>query len=143
MAARSLPDSPTFVTASEREVWQRAQRQLPDDCIIVSSVRIADRHKDHEADLVLLMPDSGIVVVEVKGSHVWVDNGQWFIQRREGPDRIYPVDQARDAQYALRTMSSPTPAGAVEAACVGGTTSSSPAPNSIRNSRPPTCPAGA
>ena len=102
MAARSLPDSPTFVTASEREVWQRAQRQLPDDCIIVSSVRIADRHKDHEADLVLLMPDSGIVVVEVKGSHVWVDNGQWFIQRREGPDRIYPVDQARDAQYALR-----------------------------------------
>lgn len=26
----------------------------------------------------------------------------WFVQRGEGADRIYPVDQARDAQYALR-----------------------------------------
>lgn len=34
-----------------------------------------DRHKGHEADLVVLMPDSGVVVVEVKGSHVWTEDG--------------------------------------------------------------------
>lgn len=102
MAARSLPDQPTFVTASERETWQRAVRQLPDDCVVMANVRVSDRHKDHEADLVALMPDSGIVVVEVKGSHVWASEGEWFIQRGEGAERIHPVDQARDAQYALR-----------------------------------------
>ena len=102
MTARSLPESPTFTTASEREVWQRVMKQLPEGCVILPSLRIADRHKDHEADLLVLMPDSGIVVVEVKGSHVWHDQGAWFIQRGEAADRIYPVDQSRDAQYALR-----------------------------------------
>ena len=48
----------------------------------------------------LLAPDSGIVV-EVKGSHVWVRMA--VVHRAwRGPERIHPVDQARDAQYALR-----------------------------------------
>ncbi len=102
MAARSIPDQPQFTTASEREVWQRAVKQLGEDAVVMANVRVSDPYKDHEADLVVLMPDSGIVVVEVKGSHVWVQDGAWFIQRSEGPDRIHPVDQARDAQFALR-----------------------------------------
>jgi len=66
--AVSLPDQPSFVTPSEREVWQRLVRQLGDDCVLLANYRLSDRHKDHEADLVVLMPDSGVVVVEVKGS---------------------------------------------------------------------------
>ena len=101
--AISVPDQPTFVTVSEREVWQRLRRQLGDDCILLANYRLSDRHKDHEADLVALMPESGIVVIEVKGSHVWVeDDGRWMIARQEGTARIHPVDQARDAVYALR-----------------------------------------
>lgn len=96
-----MPPQPTFVTASEKDVWQRAVRQLPEGCLVLASLRISDPYKDHEADLVVLMPESGVVVVEVKGSHVWVENGEWFIQRKTA-NRIYPVDQARDAQYALR-----------------------------------------
>ncbi len=46
--------------------------------------------------------DAGIVVVEVKGGQVWYDDG-WWIDRRGRHDRIDPVTQARDAQYALRT----------------------------------------
>ena len=102
MTARAIPAQPTFVTASERDVWTRAVRQLPEGCVVLAGLRISTPHKDHEADLVVLMPDSGVVVVEVKGSHVWVEEGSWFIQRGEDRDRIYPVDQARDAQYALR-----------------------------------------
>lgn len=98
-----VPDQPSFVTPSEREVWQRLQRQLGDDCILLANYRLSDRHKDHEADLVALMPDSGVVVVEVKGSHVWVEpDGRWMIARQEGDSQIHPVDQARDATYTLR-----------------------------------------
>lgn len=103
--AVALPDHPSFVTPSEREVWQRLQRQLGDDCVLLANYRLSDRHKDHEADLVALMPDSGIVVVEVKGSHVWVEpDGRWMIARQDGDAQIHPVDQARDATYALRNF---------------------------------------
>ena len=102
MSARSVPVSPTFVTVSEHEVWLRAVRQL-DGCTLLANFRLSDRHKDHEVDLVALMPDSGIVTVEVKGSHVWYDAHQgWLIQRDGQPQRIDPVGQARDACYALR-----------------------------------------
>ena len=102
MPARSVPVSPTFVTVSEHEVWLRAVRQL-DGCTLLANFRLSDRHKDHEVDLVALMPDSGIVTVEVKGSHVWYDAHQgWLIQRDGKPQRIDPVGQARDACYALR-----------------------------------------
>ena len=75
MPARSVPVSPTFVTVSEHEVWLRAVRQL-DGCTLLANFRLSDRHKDHEVVLVALMPDSGIVTVEVKGSHVWYDAHQ-------------------------------------------------------------------
>lgn len=101
--AFSVPDQPSFVTPSEQDVWQRLLRQLGADCVLLANYRLSDRHKDHEADLVALMPDSGIVVVEVKGSHVWVEpDGRWMITRQDGDARIHPVDQARDATYALR-----------------------------------------
>lgn len=101
--ALCIPDQPTFVTPSEREVWQRLRKQLGDDCILLANVRLTDETKDHEADLVVLMPGSGVVVVEVKGSHVWVEgDGRWMISRGAGAEPIHPVDQARDALYALR-----------------------------------------
>jgi hypothetical protein len=100
-----VPIQPSFVTSSEREVWQRLKQQLGDDCVLLANYRLSDRHKDHEADLVAIMPGSGIVVVEVKGSHVWVEpDGRWMIARQEGQVQIHPVDQARDAAYALRTF---------------------------------------
>ena len=102
MPARTFPEQPTFATVSEREVWQRVVKQLGPDCAVLANVRLSDRQKDHEADLVVLMPDSGVVVVEVKGSHVWVEQGEWSIERDGAATRIHPVDQARDAQYALR-----------------------------------------
>ncbi len=102
MAARVHPVDPSFTTTSERDVWQRVVKQLAPDSVVLANLRVADPHKDHEADLVVLMPESGVVVVEVKGSHVWVDGGAWFIDRGQGAQRLDPVAQARDAQYALR-----------------------------------------
>ncbi len=102
--ATCLPDQPAFVTPSEREVWERLHRQLGDECLLLANVRLSDTHKDHEADLVALMPGSGVIVIEVKGSHVWVEpDGRWMIRRGSADVPIRPVDQARDASYALRS----------------------------------------
>ncbi|MGD8214168.1 NERD domain-containing protein [Aestuariimicrobium sp. Y1814] len=101
MAARSIPAEPRFTTGSEADVWRRLFRQL-DGCTILPNFRLTDRDKDHEVDLVALMPGSGIVTIEVKGSHVWHDGGNWRISRDQGSEVVHPVDQARDACYALR-----------------------------------------
>ncbi|RYB92493.1 DUF2075 domain-containing protein [Nocardioides glacieisoli] len=98
---RLIPESPTFTTPSEQEVWERLRDTLGDDDVLIANLRLTDEKKDHEVDLVVLMPDVGIVAVEVKGGSVWWDDG-WRIMRRGRETTIHPVDQARDAKYALR-----------------------------------------
>ena len=82
-------------------MWERLRDSLCDDDVLIANLRLTDEKKDHEADLVVLMPDIGIVVVEVKGGSVWWDDG-WRIMRRGREAVIHPVDQARDGKYALR-----------------------------------------
>jgi hypothetical protein len=98
---RLIPESPTFTTTSEQAVWERLRMSLADDDVLIANLRLTDERKDHEVDLVVLMPDIGIVTVEVKGGSVWWDDG-WRIMRRGHEATIHPVDQARDAKYALR-----------------------------------------
>jgi hypothetical protein len=102
VSARCFPDNPTFQTGSEREVWERLRDTLPSGSILVANLRITDAHKDHEADLVALVPGAGAIVVEVKGGSVWYD-GSWHVSTRSRVREIRPVDQARQTKYALRT----------------------------------------
>ena len=98
-----LPSRPAFVTSSELEVWALLRDQLGDDDVLLSGQRISDHDKDHEIDIGVVFAGAGVVIVEVKGSRVWCDDGAWWIDRRNGKERINPVGQARGAQYALRT----------------------------------------
>jgi hypothetical protein len=102
MSARAVPEAPKFTTGSEREVWERLVRQLRPEDVVLANVRITDERKDHEIDLVALMPGAGVVVVEVKGGSVWVQDGRWMQVRGAGTHTIDPVDQARSNLYALR-----------------------------------------
>ncbi len=98
-----VPPRPSFVTASERRVWELLRDQLGPDDLLLSGQRVSDRGKDHEIDLGVVFADGGVVVVEVKGSRVWCEGDAWWMERRDGaPRRIHPVQQAREAQYALR-----------------------------------------
>ena len=101
MTARCIPEDPTFTTPSEREVWERLRDSLSPDDVLLAGVRLTDEDKDHEGDLVVLMPDVGVLVLEVKGSSVWHDEQGWWIQRATA-ERCHPVDQARDTKHAIR-----------------------------------------
>jgi hypothetical protein len=70
---------------------------------------VTDRRKDHEIDIAVAFEGGGIVVVEVKGSRVWCDDGCWWIERHGQASPIDPVTQAREAQYALRSWVTNTP----------------------------------
>jgi len=104
VSARAVPERPEFVTDSEREVWERLVANLRAEDVVLANVRLTDEAKDHEADLVVLMPGAGIVVVEVKGGSVWVDEqtGAWRQHRGQEDVTVDPVRQARDTKYALR-----------------------------------------
>ncbi|MDQ3454626.1 MAG: NERD domain-containing protein [Actinomycetota bacterium] len=100
--ATCLPERPSFTTESERMVWRLVREQLPPDAILLANYRVTDRTKDHEADLVVVLPGAGIAVVEVKGRSARHDGRYWYIDRGGRPTRMDPVGQARAAKYALR-----------------------------------------
>jgi hypothetical protein len=97
------PELPRFASGAERAVWQTLVRQLGKDDVVISGLRFTDRAKDHEADLVLLLPGFGVLVVEVKGGSVWRVDGEWFQSAGTGSRRIDPVEQARRCRYGLRS----------------------------------------
>lgn len=97
------PENPKFTTPSEELVWERLRQSLPAESVLMANLRITDERKDHEADLVVLMPGVGVIVVEVKGGSVWRDEDGWH-QRMQGSRvrRTDPVEQARTTKYAVR-----------------------------------------
>lgn len=96
-------DRPQFGNEAERLVWDLLGRQKADDAIVIPNMRLTSAFKDHEFDFVILMPEVGIVVLEVKGGRVWVDEtGTWRQGNLNRSSVIRPVEQCRDGKYELR-----------------------------------------
>lgn len=103
MAPRIFPAHPLFEDDSERLVWDALKSSLRDTDVLMHGVRFADAEAGEiELDLLVLMPDSGAAVIEVKGGHVTYSDGAWRQSGRSGPHRIDPVRKARTGVYALR-----------------------------------------
>ncbi|MFC5379315.1 nuclease-related domain-containing DEAD/DEAH box helicase [Aquipuribacter nitratireducens] len=103
MAARCIPEQPSFASDAERVVWERLREQLPDDAVLFANRRLTDRDGDCEADLVVAWPDVGLALVEVKGGHVALDvDGRWHQTDRHDDRSVDPVLQAQRCRYALR-----------------------------------------
>ena len=95
----------------EREVRRQLAKQLPDSWIVICSVSYALKDgngpvKDGEADFVILAPDLGLVVVEVKGTKsVYVgEDGTWYrrdFNGREEQLKESPPEQANRNLYTL------------------------------------------
>ncbi len=114
---RLIPESPTFQTPSEQAVWERLRDTLGDDDVLIANLRLTDADKDVEADIVVLMPDVGILVLEVKGGSITVrpdETGHsWWIQRQGKQVRIDPVEQVRVAKHSLKRYVEQHPDGGV------------------------------
>ncbi|MEY2634313.1 MAG: hypothetical protein RIS75_253 [Actinomycetota bacterium] len=66
-------------------------------------VRFSDaQHGDVEADVLIMIPEAGIAVIEIKGGTVEYRDGQWLMIDEDFQRRIHPIDQARRAKHALR-----------------------------------------
>lgn len=97
---RCIPDEPVFTSAAEQQVWQALRASLRPHDVLMANLRVTDADGDHEADIVVGMPDAGIVVVEVKGGKVSHDGQRW--RQGRGEHHLDPVTQARKTKYALR-----------------------------------------
>ncbi len=102
MSARCLPEAPKFASPAEAEVWERLRETLPADVLLLANVVLVDEELDHEADLIVMFPDVGIVVVEVKGGSVHYDGEQWWQSGGGHQHKIDPVAQVRRVKYAVR-----------------------------------------
>ena len=103
MPPRCEPETPDFAAESERVVWQALRNQLPDDAALITNLNITDTRGDYEADLVVLWPGAGIVVIEVKGGQVSRNaNGEWVQSSRGSSGVIYPVERVRKTKFAIR-----------------------------------------
>jgi len=103
IGGRALPEAPNLRTATERTVWKALRSQLAPGEVLLSSVRFSDaRNGDVEADFIVLIPELGAAVIEVKGGTVRFEDGQWTTKNGTYQRRIHPVEQARKAKHALR-----------------------------------------
>jgi len=84
---------------SERRVVSALVSRTDGAWLILPTVPFVDRGRDGEADIVLLNPTDGAVVVEVKGGRITVVDGRWFQDGREL--KRSPAAQAVAAKYTL------------------------------------------
>ncbi|EAW41504.1 hypothetical protein MGP2080_02231 [marine gamma proteobacterium HTCC2080] len=94
----------------EKVVKRELQRQLPDDWIVVCDVSYSCREeagyiRDGQADFVVLVPEKGLVVIEVKGSTgiSVTDAGDWLLIKRDGSKQKItpPPEQATRNSHNL------------------------------------------
>lgn len=103
MSPTCLPDEPDFADPSEQVAWDSLRRWLRPDDVLLHGVRFTDPQEgDVEVDLLVLMPDVGAVVIEVKGGHVSFADGRFRQSGADGVHVIDPIGQARRGVYALK-----------------------------------------
>lgn len=95
------PRDPAFHSEAEREVWQALREQLPVDAHLLANVTFTGE-RDYECDLIVLWPDVGACVLEVKGGHVTFRDGVWTQSDATGSRPIDPIGQVQANRHALK-----------------------------------------
>jgi hypothetical protein len=101
--AEMIPDRlPRRSSAGEQRIFQALQK-LDDDCLVYYEPLVRQRYPD----FIVVLPDTGVLVIEVKGWHpaeiIRGDTHEVFVRTR-GTDSIekHPARQARDYMNGLR-----------------------------------------
>jgi len=102
MGVHLFPEQPDFANRSEAEAWKAIKGQLRDGDALLHGLRITDPvDGDIEIDLLVLMPERGAAVVEVKGGLISYAKGQVTQSAGENPRVIKPFKQAMKQMHAL------------------------------------------
>ncbi|MGW9827166.1 nuclease-like protein/UvrD-like helicase family protein [Brevibacterium pityocampae] len=111
---------------AEKVVLDHLRAQLPDNAVIIHGQRLTTPDADVEIDFLILWPGIGIVVLEVKGGQVRVQDGRWSTSG--SPLRRSPLEQAMAGKYAfldwIRPRMSMRPGRTVHMACLPYTNTS-------------------
>ena len=90
-------------TKSEQLVINALRSQLHPGELLLENFRLTDSHSgDVEIDVLVLIPNLGLAVIEVKGGSIEYRDGQWTSRTGTGSRRISPVEQARRGKHAVR-----------------------------------------
>lgn len=107
--ATMLPPSiPEDVSPAERRVFEMLKTDVgARDWVVLHSLGLAHRRgKPYgEIDFVVLVPNQGVVCIEVKGGRVRCENGVWYtMDRTDREHRLKrsPFQQAREGMFALK-----------------------------------------
>ena len=109
-----IPDVPGKCTGSERQVFNRLERELDDDWVVLHSLGLTNHGQKlwGEADFVVLST-KGVFVLEVKGGEVACRDGVWHFGRPGTKDyytkRESPFTQSKDAMFALKKFVESSP----------------------------------
>ncbi len=103
MAIMLPPAIPPGAPASERRVFDMLHDDPATDgwVVIHSSLYQPASGRPREIDFLALIPNYGMLCVEVKGGGFRVERGQWYSLSSDEPMQA-PVDQARQAMFALQ-----------------------------------------
>lgn len=90
---------------SEISVLRTLKKSLSDDFYVYHSFSFIEKKetfKEGEADLVIFHKQRGLLILEIKGGDISIENGQWLSANKQGKYAIKnPFDQARKAKHAL------------------------------------------
>ncbi|MFM7225435.1 MAG: NERD domain-containing protein, partial [Actinomycetota bacterium] len=84
---------------SERRTVEALLTGTGEEWLVIPHVPFVERGREGEADVVVLHPELGGVVLEVKGGRISVREGAWYQDGRLLPKS--PVDQAARAMHTL------------------------------------------
>ncbi len=87
----------------EWDVWDRLRRELPDGTTLLCGVKVPQGPSGRQIDFLVLWPDVGIAVIEVKGGTVSADGeGRWQSRRGAETREIgNPMEQAETVRHEL------------------------------------------
>ncbi|MGD9712590.1 MAG: NERD domain-containing protein [Thermomicrobiales bacterium] len=112
--ARMYPETPLspIESGAERRLFELLRTELPDRYAVLHSVKWLRRkpHRDFdgEADFLILHPDYGGLILEVKGGEILREplSTRWYSRNRHGAlNQISnPFDQAKGAMYDLQEI---------------------------------------
>lgn len=105
MARLIPPVFPDSAAPGEQSVYRKlAADQTTDDWIVLHSLNIAEhvRNPEGEADFVVIAPELGVLVIEVKShEHFTFEDGVWKLGN-QAPTTRGPFKQASEAMHSIR-----------------------------------------